>query len=129
MSEASDGELAPAETPGDLAPLPVEIDRSTARYAAVGRRMRDWEVLRFVYNAVMVGWSLVVTLVVAPSMLLAPAWWEAAILGGIFANFCFCTGHVVDGYITWLTGGHRALTAALFALGTGFSLLLVLLLV
>lgn len=102
---------------------PGLVDKS--RYAAVGEVVVMWEKLRFLYNAIMIPFAI---LVFAMMFLTTRAVMQSPLgilpIGGIFANLCFCAAPLVDGYLTWFGFRHRYITAFLFVCGTVSTMLL-----
>lgn len=109
--------FAPAEAP-IAAPV---VD---ARFEQIGRLVVRWERLRWLYNAILVPWTLLSALPFSFRPLLDVDFWDLAIAGALFSNACFCCGPLIDGYLTWFFRSHPAVTAILFASGALFTMLL-----
>jgi hypothetical protein len=72
----------------------------------------DWERLRLVYNAILLGIVLcsMTFFVVSRPLLWHPHYYAFELLGyAILANVCFCVGPVAEGYLCWFgLDRHRA---------------------
>ncbi|MCA9217816.1 MAG: hypothetical protein KDB27_32325 [Planctomycetales bacterium] len=95
------------------------------RVALVGEVVVMWEKLRFVYIAIVGTYSLIVfsvTLYLGLTTLIM--FLRIALVGGIFSNFCFCAGPLIDGYLTWFGFRSRGVTIFLFVSGLLLTMLL-----
>ena len=84
-----------------------------------------WELRRIWFNVVLVAITLLVGSLPPPLLLLGD-FWEFAIGGAITANICFCSGAVVEWYLSRLGLRGPAVGWLLFLAGTVLSALLTL---
>lgn len=103
----------------------AELSPERERYAQLGEVFVSWEWLRIWYNVVLSVVALVGVLLVKPQMLLQFNELESMAAAAIGANACFFAGPIVEGYITWWFGPVVWLRKGIFALGTLFSVFLV----
>ena len=115
--------LNPYQTP--VADLSPDVSGSE-RFADVGRVVVSWEKLRFIYNGVLVLFTLLVVAFTWQIQMSRPLQVGARILAGaVIANVCFCAGPIVNGYLAWFGFYRRELTLVSFVCGTLFSMGLV----
>lgn len=99
----------------------LKVDDSPS---AVKTAVIQWEKFRLIFNAVLLFEGL---FFVGQLMLLEPALVIAAAAFGIAANVCFCLGPLIEMYTIAFRGEafSKAARGALFAVGFGFSMLVV----
>ena len=100
---------------------PFNSDAASVDFAPIIRR---WERLRIGYNAILVAFVLLVTLVGAPGHTSVPEYWMAIAVGGVIANLCFLTGPAIEGYGTRFRVWNGIMTIVLFVAGLGFTMFL-----
>ena len=84
----------------------------------VGEAVIFWEKLRWLFNAI-VGAFAVLILLATGAWSVPQTWWEVA-AGAILANLCFGAGPAVSAYLAWF--GIRAPALDLFLFGAGTAL-------
>lgn len=99
------------------------------RFVMIGELVVRWEKLRWVYNAILAGVTLLTGLLVlgasanrADSKLWTVDGVEALIFAFLGANACFTIGPLIDGYLSWFGFRKRATTWVLFLGGTLISI-------
>jgi hypothetical protein len=85
--------------------------------------LRKWERLRLLYNAILIPFVVVVTLLLRTRHLGEAGYWESVSIGGIVSNVCFCLGPILEFYLVRLGANARTARGWLFALGTAFTAL------
>lgn len=91
-------------------------DALDAKYRMIGRVVVTWERLRLLYNAILAGTTLLLSLFQLAA-LFRPAALITLLSAAIGANACFTAGPLVDGYLSWFGVRHRGITVALFVAG------------
>jgi hypothetical protein len=82
--------------------------------------LKQWERLRFVYNAILIPWTVLV-IVMTPRRVASSEIWSAVVMFGVIANVFFCLGPVLETYLVWLGASPRTARRWLFGLGTAFT--------
>ena len=100
-------------------------DEILDRYSRIGKLVVGWEKLRLLYNIILGTFVLLLLGIafqyVRSSILdIIPR----VVLGGIFANLCFCVGPILNGYLAWIGWGHPFIRPTLFVSGTVLTMLL-----
>ena len=89
-----------------------------------GPIIRRWEQLRWLYNAILIGLVLLMTVVGFPQHMVDPAYWVLVVFGGVLANVCFLTGPAIEGYGTYFDFWNPRMTLLLFLAGLGLTAIL-----
>ncbi len=82
-----------------------------------------WEKLRFVYNAILVGAVLIVS-VMSLGRLVHPDNLGTIVGGALAANILFCLGPIGEGYVAHMGANRGTTRIVIFTLGTVLSVLL-----
>jgi len=101
------------------------VSHGTAAWS-VREIFRKWEVLRLVYNGVLIVESLAFAIPLLWRVPIGPFILNA-VLAALAANVCFLLGPAVESYVRWLGWHFRGLRHVLFAAGLLFSMYVVLL--
>lgn len=99
----------------EVSTTPIEVD-----FADVIRR---WEKARFVYNGVLVFFTIIFTSVY-PSRFLDLDYWASVFIGAILANLCYFAGPVIEGYGRYFRIWQPIYMKVLFVVGLSFASLL-----
>lgn len=86
----------------------------------------QWEMLRVIYNGVLVALTCIVTFGFRPELAMDPGFWLQAVAAGVAANVCFFIGPIAECYIRWLGFRSQVLTYGIFGVGMAFSCLVTL---
>ena len=89
-----------------------------------GPIIRSWEFLRLIYNAVLILWTLGLTVLFEPSLMARVDYWFVVVVSGAIANLCFLIGPAVEGYARRFGFWHPAVTGGVFLLGLLFAMAL-----
>lgn len=110
-----DNPFHPPETIIEESPPPVPRDRPEY---LVGDAVIFWEKLRWLFNAILGGFSLIVAMTTGAWSV--PQAWLELLAGAILANLCYGAGPTVSAYLAWF--GIRAPALDLFLFGSGTAL-------
>ncbi len=100
-----------------------EVETVPSSLPGDGEIIFGWERLRLIYNGML---ALAIGLPL-PLMLgdIPPEFFVSVAIGLVAANFCYCSGPIMEAYACWLRGGKvRWLRSVLFVAGTGISVLI-----
>jgi hypothetical protein len=82
--------------------------------------LKQWERLRFVYNAILIPWTVFIV-VVFQRRASGSEIWPALVMCGVIANVFFCLGPVFEAYLVWVGASPRLARRWLSALGTALT--------